>query len=83
MKLTPREDAIFLRLRAGPADTDQLMDAVDHALPHRLKATSRASVIQCVKYMSAKVAEDGWCIRRTSPVGRGHIGEYEMKRIGS
>ena len=71
--LTDRERAIFAALSGGPMNTSSLMLVTGDS--------KRQAVVQCIKYLGAKVAAEGWYIERTSPVGRGHIGTYELRRI--
>lgn len=76
MNLSPREQVIFDLLKQGPATTVAMAEALGDDKPAR-----RASITQCVKYLAAKVAQEGWCIRRTSAVGRGHVGAYSLERM--
>lgn len=80
--LTPKEQAIFDHLKLGKTSLDDLMKAIDAAMVRGAWGqASRQSAIMGIKYLGAKIAADGWCIVRTTPVGRGHKGEYEMRRI--
>ena len=74
--LSPREKLIFeLLIKKKSANIDQIVDHVSVGLEAK---PTRRSVTITVKYLAAKIAEHGMIIRRTSGIGSGHIGVYEL-----
>ena len=72
-KLTDQQKAILSRLERGPATTDDIMLTIG--------CSKRQSATMAIKYLAAKIGEDRLAIVRTSGIGRGHIGTYELRRM--
>lgn len=64
--LSVRERTIFDALLQGEVGIDKLIEEVEI---FEGKKVTRNSIIVNVKYLQAKIAEHGWTIRRTSPLG--------------
>lgn len=73
MKLTDNEARLFRILK------DRKQISLDE-LEQRIDADRKAICVR-IKYLSAKVAENGYVIRRVSPIGRGHRAVYAMERM--
>ena len=71
--LTPSEKKLFTLFKKGKEVTiDKIIKAID--APSRQAATVR------IKYFAAKVAPHGWIVDRTSKIGRGQVGKFQMEK---
>ena len=82
IKLSDREAMLYGALReARKASTKEAIsvdDLLEHLGDHGDTCASRSTVGNALKSLGAKIAERGEYIKRTSKVGRGHIGEYRL-----
>lgn len=78
---TPREKIIFDTLkRRKSATTNDLMDALREG-GVKIPKTKHHTMTLSLKYLSFKVAQQGWIIRRIEGgQGRGHIARYAMEK---
>lgn len=75
-KLSSREQLIFeILLVRGSSSVDEIIDYISVS---EKKVSTRRSVTGSIKYLAAKIPEHGFFIRRTSKIGTGAIGVYEM-----
>ncbi len=74
MLLTENDQQIWTRFRDGKADVhiDDLVGAFPGATRHALNLRMR--------YLSQKMAPEGWIIRRVSGLGRGVRGVYRAEK---
>lgn len=79
LNLTPPEKRLFQlfnRNLGKDVEIDRIIETL-RAAPNR-KAPSRQAATVRIKYFTAKVAPHGWVVERTSGIGRGVTGTYQM-----
>jgi hypothetical protein len=72
MRLSPNEQEIFDLFLAKETLT---LDEILSEFPAK-----RSSMVVRLKYLSAKISEEGWFIRRISSIGRGAKAQYKLER---
>lgn len=71
MNMTEGERLIFNMLKKGPVTMADLAAKL---------GIKRQAVTVRVKYLSAKIAPEGWIIKNTNSLGRGRQSIYEMEK---
>lgn len=75
MKLNPTETIIFDKLESGePLTMDDLLKMLD------LPASKRHAMVVRMKYLSAKLAPEGYIITNVGGIGRGKRAEFVMRK---
>jgi hypothetical protein len=75
--LTAREQIAFDLLKKGPATTEDIKAACES---NSIEIKTNHAIVLMLKYLSAKVSQEGWIISNSGGIGRGRHGKYEMEK---